>query len=181
MTQFPTQSPVLPATDNAGFTNAREVAAFVVAELIKTLGVYLVTMSEVLNPLYMWAIHARAYSLVLGISAGISVVWGVVVLVLFILLRAGFGGIPTIVLKARDAGRVTCVAEIGAFVIVYAVVLAAIMLLNGFFLAQVYAAVGRTFAPLIGFATSAVGAVLVFFLFLSLRRAMIAPAPISRS
>ena len=174
MTQFPTQSPVLPASDNNGITNPREVAAFVLAELSKTIGTFLVGMTGVLNPLYLWAIHSGNHSLVFVISAGISVMWGIAVLVLFVLLRAMFGGMPTIVLRAPNAGRVTCVAEIGAFVIAYAVVLtvtpAAERVLSWRrFMSHSDAASRRSS----GSRRRSSEPCLIFFLFLGLRRAMV--------
>jgi hypothetical protein len=173
MTQFQTQSPVLPASQNDGFTNAREILAFVVAELLKTIGAYMLALAGVLSPLYLWAIHIGGHSLLLTVSVGISAVWGAAVLVLFILFRSLFGGIPTLVSRGQDAGSATCSGEIGAFVIAYIIVLAVIFLLNELFLAHVYVALGRMLAPLLGLGVSAIGAVIVFILFLALRRPMV--------
>jgi hypothetical protein len=173
MTQFQTQSPILPATQNDGFTNGREIGAFIVAELIKTIGAYMLAFSGALSPLYRWAIQAGNHLLVLTVSAGISVVWGAAVFVLFILFRSLFGGVPTIVSHGRDAGSATHSGEIGAFVIAYGIVLIAILLLNGLILAPAYVTLGRTLAPLLGLGVSLIGAVIVFILFLALRRPMV--------
>jgi hypothetical protein len=173
MTQFQTQSPVLPATQNDGFTNAREIVAFVVAELVKTIGIYMLAFSGALSPLYLWAIRVGGHSWLLIVSLGLSVVWGAVVLALFMLFRGLFGGVPTIVSQSRDSGSVAHPGEIGAFVIAYVVVLGVIFLLNELFLASMYVALGRLLAPLLGLAISTVGAVIVFILFLALRRPMV--------
>jgi hypothetical protein len=177
MTQFQTQSPILRATPGEGFTNAREVLAFIVAELIKTAGTYMLAITGALNPLYLWAIHAGNRPFLLAISAGISMVWGAVVLVLFFLFRGLFGGVPVIVNRGQAAASATRGGEIGAFVLAYGIVLAVILVLNGLFLAQAYAMIGRVLAPLLGIAISIVGAVLVFILFLALRRAMVRSSP----
>ena len=169
MTQFQTQSPVLPATQNDG-TNAREILAFFVAELLKTIGAYMLALTGALSPLYLWAIHIGGHPLLLTVSVGISAVWGAAVFVLFILFRSLFGGVPTIVSRGEATMRG---GEIGAFVIAYVIVLAAIFLLNELFLAHVYVALGRMLAPLLGLGVSAIGAVIVFILFLALRRPMV--------
>lgn len=174
MTQFQTQSPVLPATQNDGITNAREILAFIVAELIKTIGTYVLTFIGALNPLYLWAIHTGSQPLLLTVSAGISAVWGAAVFVLFILFRALFDGVPSIARnQGREAARMTCGGEIGAFVLAYVIVLAVILVLNGLFLAPVYVAIGRTLAPLLGLGISLIGAVIVYILFLASRRGMV--------
>ena len=173
MTQYQTQSPILPASQNDGFTNGREIGAFIVAEVLKTIGAYMLALAGVLSPLYLWAIQIGGHSLLLTVSVGISVVWGAAVLVLFILFRSLMGGIPTLVSQGRGAGSATHAGEIGAFVIAYAIVLAIIFGLNELFLAQLYVAIGRMLAPLLGLAVSLVGAVVVFILFLALRRPMV--------
>jgi hypothetical protein len=173
MTQFQTQSPVLPASQNDGITNGREIGAFIVAEVLKTIGAYMLALAGVLSPLYLWAIHTGGHSLLLTVSVGISAVWGAAVLVLFILFRSLFGGVPTLVSHGRDAGSATCGGEIGAFVIAYVIVLFVIFGLNELFLAHVYVALGRMLAPLLGLGVSAIGAVIVFILFLALRRPMV--------
>jgi hypothetical protein len=173
MTQFQTQSPILPASQNDGITNGREIGAFIVAEVIKTIGVYVLTLTGALSPLYRWAIQAGNHLFLWIVSAGISAVWGAAVFVLFILFRSLFGGVPTIVSHNRNAGSATCGGEIGAFVIAYGIVLAVILLLNGLILAPAYVALGRMLAPLLGLGTSIVGAVIVFILFVALRRPMI--------
>ena len=173
MTQFQTQSPILPASQNDGFTNAREIGAFIVAEVIKTAGTYMLALTGALSQFYLWAVHTGGHPLLLTVSIGLSTLWGAAVLVLFILFRALFGGIPTIVSHSPDAGSATRGAEIGAFVIAYAIVLAAIFLLNELFMAHMYGALGRMLAPLVGLSVSLIGAVIVFVLFLALRRPMI--------
>jgi hypothetical protein len=173
MTQFQTQSPILPASQNDGITSGREICAFIAAELIKTVGAYLVAFTGALSPLYLSALHAGNRSLVWVVSAGISVFWGAVVFVLFVLFRGLFGGVPTIVNRNQDATVTTRGGEIGAFVVAYGIVLPVILVLNGLFLAPAYAALGRAFAPLLGLGTSIVGAVIVYILFIALRRGML--------
>jgi hypothetical protein len=111
--------------------------------------------------------------LLLTVSVGISAVWGAAVFALFILFRALFGGVPTMVSQGEETGATMRGGEIGAFVIAYAIVLAAIFLLNELFLAQAYVALGRALAPLLGLAITTVGAVMVFILFVALRRPMV--------
>lgn len=173
MTQFQTQSPILPASQNDGITNAREIGAFIVAEVIKTIGAYALAISGALSPLYLWALHAGNRPLIWIVSAGISVFWGAAVFVLFMLFRGLFGGVPMIVNRNQDATVTTRAGEIGAFVLAYGIVLAVILVLNGLLLAQAYAALGRALAPLLGLGTSIVGAIIVFILFMALRRPMV--------
>jgi hypothetical protein len=173
MTQFQTQSPILPASQNDGITSGREIGAFIAAELIKTIGAYMVALSGALSPLYLWALHIGSRPLVWAVSAGISAFWGAVVFVLFMLFRGLFGGVPTIVNRDQDATVTTRGGEIGAFVLAYGIVLTVILVLNGLFLAQAYAALGRALAPLLGLGTSIVGAVIVYILFVALRRGLL--------
>ena len=172
MTQFQTQSPILPASQNDGSTNAREIFAFVAAELIKTIGVYALTLSGMLNPLYLWALHINR-AVFWAVSAGLSVFWGAVVFILFVLFRGLFSGVPMIVNPRRDTAVTTRGGEVGAFVVSYAIVVALILVLNGLFLAQAYAALGRALAPLLGLGMTIVSAVVVFILFVVLRRGMV--------
>jgi len=58
-------------------------------------------------------------------------------------------------------------------VLAYGIVLTVILVLNGLFLAQAYAALGRALAPLLGLGTSIVGAVIVYILFVALRRGLL--------
>ena len=179
MSQYDLQSPVLSDTQNSGATNAREVGAFVLAEVIKFAGVYALTYLGLLSGLYLGALHSGGPPLLMIVSAGISAVWGVVVFVLFILFRTGFGGVPTAV-SPQDRGSpvitpsaATRGGEIGAFALAYAIVLGIILLANGIFLSQVYVAVGRSLAPLIGLAISIVGAIATFALFIGFRQTML--------
>jgi hypothetical protein len=176
MSQYDTQSPVLSDINN-GATNAREVGAFVLAEIIKFVGVYALTYLGPMSALYLWAVHSGGPPLLLIVSAGNSAVWGVVVFVLFILFRAGFGGVPMLVSPQDRNSPVitpgtTRGAEIGAFALAYLIVLGIILVANGIFLPQVYAALGRSLAPLIGLAISIVGAVAAFALFIGFRQTM---------
>lgn len=174
MSRYDTQSPVLSDTQNDGVTNPREIGAFVLAEIIKFVGTYALAYLGLLSGLYLWAFHSGSRPLLLAVSAGIGAVWGVVVFVLFILFRAAFGGVPTIITPSeRGSPVITRGAEIGAFVLAYGIVLAIILLLNGLFLSQVYVAVGRMLAPLIGVAISIVGAIAAFAVFIGFRQAMI--------
>ena len=173
MTQFQTQSPVLPASRNDGITNGREILAFVVAELIKTIGAYGLAMTGALNPVYLWAVRTGSRALLLIVSGGISVFWGVAVFVLFILFRGLFGGVPMTVDAGRGSALTTRGGEVGAFVLAYGIVLTVVLVLNGLVLAQAYAALGRMFAPILGLGITTIGAVVVFILFVALRRAIV--------
>jgi hypothetical protein len=178
MSQYDMQSPVLSDTRNNGATNAGEIGAFVLAEIIKFAGVYALAYLGPLSALYLSALHSGGPPLLLTVSAGISAVWGVVVFVLFILFRSGFGGIPTAV-SPQDRGSpiitpgMTRGGEIGAFALAYGIVLGIIMFSNGIFLPQVYAAIGRSLAPLIWLAISIVGAGATFGLFIGFRQSML--------
>jgi hypothetical protein len=174
MTQFDTQSPVLPDIQNDGITNGREIAAFFVAELAKFIGTYALTFAALLNPLYRWALYAGGRPAFFAISAGLSVCWGAMVLLVFVFARALFGGVPKIVGgQGRDDAVITCGGEIGAFALAYGIVIALILALNGLFLAQAYVTLGHQLAPLLGLAISIAGAVIVFALFIGLRKGFV--------
>jgi hypothetical protein len=172
MSQYDAQSPIL-SDAQSGTTNAREITAFVLAEIIKYVAAYGLTYLGLLSPLYQWALHTGKLPLLLIVSAGISAVWGIVVFVLFVVFRAGFGGIPAII-APREQGSpvITCGTEVGAFALAYAIVLGVILLMNGFFLAQVYVALGRSLAPLVGLGISIVGTFATFALFVGFRQTM---------
>lgn len=173
MSQYDTQSPILSDARNGGTTNTREIAAFVLAEIIKFGGAYAITYLGLLSALYLWAFQLGSRPLVFMVSAVISAAWGVVLFVLFILFRAGLGGAPTMMgPQGGTPPPITRGAEIAAFALAYVIVLGIILLLNGVFLSQVYVAVGRSLAQLVALAIAIVGAVAVFALFIGFRQTM---------
>lgn len=173
MSQYDTQSPVLPDFRNDGATNAREISAFVLAEIIKFAGAYALTYLGLMSALYLWAFHSGGRMLLLAVSGGVSAAWGVVVFVLLILFRALLGGVPTIISPQNQGPPMTRRTEIAAFALAFLIVLGILLLLNGLVLPQVYLALGRSLAPLVGFAVSIVGSIAAFILFVCFRQSMI--------
>jgi hypothetical protein len=116
------------------------------------------------------------------VTVALNILWGGVVLLLFLALRAGLRGVPSMVAGAdRESAFASRGGEIGAFVIAYLVIVIAAMVLNGLFLSSIYVSLGRAgqqqvvFA--IGLAISLVSAVLVCVLFIGLRSAICRQAP----
>jgi hypothetical protein len=164
------------APRNAGISNGREVGAYAIAQIVKIALTYAASLSGVLSPLYLAAYHHGGAVAVFPVTFAIGVVWGAVTLILFLLLRAGLGGVPAMI---ADPGRENVVTtrggEIGAFVVAYLTVAVALMVLNGMFLGPLYVSLSRSgqgaIAFAIGISFSTAGAVAVYFLFIALRAA----------
>ena len=173
MTQFDA-SPVLPATENDGITNPREVGAFILAQLIKLAGTYALSFAGVLSPLYLWALHSGGQSGFLAVAAGLRALWAFLMFISFLLVRALLGGVPTIVASPRREYAVTTRGgEIAAFVLAYAIVIALVLVLNAAVLGQLYMALGRMLAPIVGFGISIIFAAIAYAIFIGSRRAFL--------
>ena len=158
------QSPPLTAgvdRRNAGVTNALEVAAYIIAQMIKLALVYLLSFAGWLSPLYLWAMQTGGRLALYAVSIGLSVAWGVLTVVVFFALREVLGGVPANTPRP---------AEIGLLALAYAVVIAAQLVLNAMVLSHIYVALGQLFAPLLGLGLSIVFAAIIFAAFLGLRQ-----------
>ena len=174
MTQFGAPAVVL---QNGGLTNGREIGAYAIAQVIKLALTYAVGFSGLLSPLYLAAFKAGGAIGVVPVTFVINVVWGGVALLLFLALRAAFGGVPARVAgSGRDSSFTSRVGEIGAFVIAYLVLVVAVLILHSAYLAPIYAELGhsgqRQIMMAIGLAISVANAVLVYPIFIALRSAL---------
>jgi hypothetical protein len=177
MTQFDASSVVLPETGNRGITNGREILAFVFAELVKLVGTFGLSLTGVLSPLYLWAMHAGGWAAFFAVSVGLSACWGLVMLALFLLIRGLLGGVPVLVAgPGRDYAVTTRGGEIGAFVLAYAIVIGLVMATSASLLAPLYVALGLRLAPALALAISLLSAVVTYAAFVVLRRAILPAA-----
>jgi uncharacterized membrane protein YhaH (DUF805 family) len=161
-------------------TNSREAAGFFLARAI-VVAIYFIMMPLALTPLYMQLIRSGGASLMPVVTTGVSVVTWLVTLLLFLALRAGFGGVPPVVAGHGRRDAVTSsAAEIGAFLIAFVIVVAAVWTLTMFVLAGVYASLQRSGGTMwitpVAIAVSVVSAVVFFLIFIALRSAMSGPA-----
>src|SRR5262249_25082199 len=137
--------------------------------------IYFVINPFVLAPLYMALARLGGASLMA--FTGISVLLWLATLLLFLALRAGFGGVPAMVARhgRRDA-MTTSGAEIGAFLIAVLIVMVALWALTTFVLAGVYASFRQSnqmyLVLPVSIGMSVVSAVVFFLLFIALRSAM---------
>lgn len=160
-------------------TNSREVAGFFLARAI-VVAIYFVMMPLVLTPLYMQLIRSGGASLMPVVTSGVGVVTWLVTLLLFLALRAGFGGVPPMVAGHGRRDAVTSsAAEIGAFLIAVLIVMVSVSTFSVYVLAGLYASLrqsgGTMWITPVAVAVSAVSAVVSFLIFITLRGAMSGP------
>jgi riboflavin transporter FmnP len=184
MTQFEAPFAAQPGLGNRGITNGREIAAYALAQAFRLAAIYLVSYSGALLPLYTWAFHSGIMVATYGVTVALSLVWGTAGLILFLVLRGPFGGVPTLIsAPGREQAITTRGAEIGSFVVAYAISLIAVMALNIAFLAPIYRTLGqdgqRGLVTAISLTVSIVTAIVVFVLFIALRRGFAGPPPSS--
>jgi hypothetical protein len=182
MTQFDAPFAAQPALGNRGITNGREIAAYALAQVIRLIALYLASYAGALTPLYTWALHSGIMVATYGVSAAISIVWGTVGLILFLVLRGPFGGVPSFTsAPGREQAITSNGAEIGAYVIAYAISLIGFMVLNIALLTPIYRALGqdgqRALVMAMSLAVSIVSTIVVFVLFIALRRGFAGPPP----
>ncbi|HEV2187251.1 MAG TPA: hypothetical protein VGR70_08580 [Stellaceae bacterium] len=149
--------------------------------MIKIALVYALSYTGLLSPLYLAAFRAGGAIAVVPVTLGLNIVWGGVVLLLFLALRVALGGVPTMVAGAGQESAFTSRGgEIGAFVVAYLLIMISVLTFNGLFLSPLYASLGRggqgQIAFAIGLAISLVNAVLVYLIFIGLRSAFCRPA-----
>jgi len=157
-----------------GLTNSREATAFFVARAI-AVAIFYVINPLLLAPLYMELVRAGNANLIALVSTGVSLVLWLATLLLFLALRAGFGGVPAMVAARRDA-MTTSGAEIGSFLIAMLIVMAILWALTTFVMTGVYAALrqsGQMFLVLpVSISVSVVSAIVFFLLFIAMRSGM---------
>src|SRR3984957_8444543 len=141
MTQF---GAILPATQNSGIANGREIGAYAIAQAIKIALTYALSISGLLTPVYLWAYHNGGPMAVVPVTVAISACWAAVLLVLFLGLRGALGGVPRMITgPAGDHAFTSRGGEIGAYVISYAILIAVLTGLNGAMLGPFYASMNR--------------------------------------
>ena len=159
---------------NTGITNGREVLAYVLAQAIRIAVLYLVNYSGMLLPIYTWAFHSGIMAATYAVSTAISLVWGALGFILFMVFRGPFVGTPAFIAGPGNERAVTSSgAEIGAFIAAFAVDLVAFTAVNIAFLGSVYRSLAESHQTLLTFAlslvASLVNATVVFILFIALR------------
>ena len=165
-------------------TNAREVAGFFLARAIVIAIVFLVT-PQLLAPLYGQLVGSGGAALIGLIGFGVSFVAWLVTLVLFLALRAGFGGVPASVAPAdRRSAVISSGAEIGAYVITVVLAVAISWVLNIVVLSQIYLSLrasGQTNLVVpVSLTVSVVTSILFFLIFVALRGGMSGAASVTR-
>jgi hypothetical protein len=161
-------------------TNPREVAGFFLARAIMVAIYYFVITPLLLTPLYMQLFRSGGAIFSTMVTTGVGLVTWLLTLLLFLALRAAFGGVPPTV---SDNGRrdvvTTSAGEIGAFLLAVLIVMAALWGLTVFVLIEVYASLQRSGGTMwirpVAIALSAVSAVVFFVIFIAFRGAMSNP------
>jgi hypothetical protein len=161
-------------------TTSSEAAAFFLARAIVIAAMFYIT-PRLLAPLYLQILREGGSALFTVISFGVSVVGWLVTLILFLALRASFGGTPAIVAPSGQQSQLTSSGgEIGAFAITATVVTLLLWGFYNFVMPSITAAIreaGRTDLQFpLSITISAVAAVLFFLLFVAHRDAMSPPA-----
>ena len=150
-----------PRLQNEGITNGREIAAYAVAQMLKLVLIYTLGFARVFNPLYVWALQSGGRTALYAVSAGLSIVWGGLTLIVFFVGRNRFGGTPANTPRGP---------EIVLFALGYAVVTGVQLVLNATVLGALYIALGLSLAPLLGLTVSTLFAAITFGVFLAVRQ-----------
>jgi hypothetical protein len=170
MTQF---GPVDGPARYGGVANCREIGAYAIAQALKLVVAYALIYSGLTIPLYTWARTAGPGASLL-LNVGFIAAYGALILVVFLLLRGAFGGVPDAMAAAGRSGAiVTRGGEIGAFVIAYAITAVIQITLNIAVMNEVYISLirngQRALQAAVAFAVSVVAAAVVYAIFIALR------------
>jgi len=176
MTQF---GAVDGTQQNGGITNCREIGAYAIAQGLKLILAYAVVYSGLTIPLYTWA-RTAGPGASLMLNVGFIAVYGGVILVIFLLLRGAFGGVPAAVTApGRSGAIISRGGEIGAFVIAYAIAAVVQITLNIAVMNEVYIGLirggQRSLQTAIALAISVVAAAVVYAIFIALRSVFCRP------
>ena len=160
-------------------TNGGEIAAFILARAISVVAFYVV-YRMFFAAVYVQLYRSGGMAAAMAASLGLGLVGWLLTLLLLVLFRAGFAGVPPTV--AADSRAVTTSSsEVGAFFLAYLAVTVTVTLFNMWVVAGFYrwlAAHGAAgSAILVSFGVSAVSAVIFFLIFIAVRNAMAGPAP----
>jgi|SRR6185437_6339953 len=168
---------------NAGLTSGREVLAYALAQTIKIALADAVSFGGLLSPLYQWLAHTMAGHGQLGIAlivvtTAINALWTILGFAIFLVLRGLCGGTPAIFGGSGHEEAVTTRgAEIGAFALAYAIMVALLTTVNAVFLSQVYVSLYRSGEKLaafgLGLTMSILSAAIVYAIFIAFRRAFL--------
>ena len=163
--------------ERAVLTNSREVIAFFVARA-GIVAIYFAVTPMLLAPLYAQVARSGGFHLSTVVSTGIGVATWLLTLLLFLALRAAFGGVPPAV--GRRNAVTTSAAEIGAFLLAAMIVMTAVSAFTVFALTGIYGWLQRSGGTMwmrpVAFAVSAVSAVVFLLIFTAFRSAMSNPA-----
>jgi uncharacterized membrane protein YhaH (DUF805 family) len=155
-------------------TNAGEIAGFFLARTI-VLVLMAVGAPFVLYPIYARLSETGGAVLVTLAGHSMNFVGWLVTLMLFVLLRGGFGGVPTRVAGRRDAVT-SSRGEIAAFLISAVIVMIALATVTGYVLIDIYVSLQRSgqvaLVVPISLAASAAASVVFFLIFIAVRGAM---------
>ena len=155
-------------------TNSGEIAGFFLARAIVVV-LMAVAAPFVLSPLYFQLFQAGGAILLALATHSVNFVAWLVTLMLFVLLRSGFGGVPPRVAGRRDAVT-SSGGEIAAFLIAVLIVMIAVAAFTRFVLVDFYVALQRSGQVIlvvpISLAVSAVASVVFFLIFIAVRGAM---------
>src|ERR1700720_751796 len=157
-------------------TNAFEILAYVIAQLVKIAVSVSAAYMGWLTPLYLVARRVAGPFSAIPVSVGLNIVWGILTFTVFIVLRGVAGGVPVSVGgQDRERAVTSSGTEIGGFALAYGIVVAVLLVINAVFLTAVYTDLYRngqaSLAVGLGLSISVIGAVIVFPLFIGLRRA----------
>jgi uncharacterized membrane protein YhaH (DUF805 family) len=158
-----------------GLTNSREAAAFFVARAVVVPIYFFVLTPLVLTSLYMAVFRAGAAALLTLVSTSISFATWLITFVLFLALRAGFGGVPPRVGGRREA-MTSSAGEIAAFLIAALISILLIWAASMFGLTALYASLRQSGQAMwvtpLALGVSAVSAIVFFLIFIAIRGAM---------
>ncbi len=166
-------------------TNWGEAGGFFLARAIMAAVSYLLS-SVVLAPFYIGLLHSGRRVLMTVAASGIGALMWLTTLLLFLLLRALFGGVPQIVApQARRRAFTSSSGEVAAYIVTSLVVLVILTAFNNKVIFGVYSSLrvnGRSdLVLLVTQAVLATTAVSFFVIFVVLRRAIWKGAQTARS
>ncbi len=162
-------------------TSGSEAVAYFAAHALRVAATYAVGSAGLLNPLFRWAVAADGRGAVLPLSYAISVVWMLLALLVFLVLRGEVGATPALVGAPRGQHAIaTRGAEIGAYLLSHGIGIVTLFVLYGR-LGTVFASLRQSGRPelavALGMTTSMFVTVLMFTTFVLRRRAFAGPPP----
>lgn len=171
----------LPALPTRPVTTTREAVSYAVAQSIRIAIIYTLSVTGSLMPLYRWALREGGSGSLALLGFVLGATWMLLALPLFLAARGLMRGTPPAISAPRgDSAIASSWREAGAYVLAHLIGIVALIILNSGLLNTVYVSLYRGGHPalgvMLGLTISAISAVIMFIVFIYLRRAFVGKA-----